>query len=116
MDPIRFIWILVFLNFTGLTFSQNVGTISGYISNKKTEELIVGAAIVDYNNKSIGTVSNINGYYKLALSKGKHQLSISYTGMKADTFSIFIDSSSNITKNSALILLFIIIQFVSNGK
>ena len=102
MDPIRFIWILVFLNFTGLTFSQNVGTISGYISNKKTEELIVGAAIVDYNNKSIGTVSNINGYYKLALSKGKHQLSISYTGMKADTFSIFIDSSSNITKNSAL--------------
>lgn len=99
MARIKISSIIAFLCAISIVCAQNTGIITGYVSNKKNAEIIVGAAIVDLNNKSLGAISDINGYYQLSLSTGFHRLFCVFSGMKSDTFNVFIDSTTSAVKN-----------------
>ncbi len=54
-------------------------TISGYVKDLSTGELLIGATI-SVNGGSIGTISNNYGFYSLTLSEPKDSLTCSYIG------------------------------------
>ena len=64
-------------------------TISGYIKNSKTGKPIPNANIF-IRGTDLGTVSNINGYYKINLSNGAHIVETSIIGFKTDIREIII--------------------------
>ncbi|OFY84050.1 MAG: hypothetical protein A3F72_11765 [Bacteroidetes bacterium RIFCSPLOWO2_12_FULL_35_15] len=72
--------------------AQEYGILKGEIMDAFTKEAIVGAAIYDANDITRGVISDVNGNYELRLNLGKHKMICSFVGMKADTFSVYIDS------------------------
>ncbi|MBN1117774.1 MAG: TonB-dependent receptor [Bacteroidales bacterium] len=54
-------------------------TISGYITDEKTNEVLIGATL--YNkNTGTGTLSNSYGFFSLSLEEGEYNLASSYLG------------------------------------
>ena len=76
-----FKFLLVFL----ITFQINVligqknTTLSGYIKNNNSSEVIIGARIY-CDSLLVGTVSNVYGFYSLSLPPGKHRIFFSSIG------------------------------------
>ena len=54
-------------------------TISGYISDKASDEMLISANIYDFESSS-GTVSNTYGFYSITLPAGEVNLRASYIG------------------------------------
>jgi outer membrane receptor protein involved in Fe transport len=73
--------------------AQGYGVLKGSVMEASTKESIVGANIYDAFDITRGVVSDVNGNYELRMSLGKHKLICSFIGMRADTFTVFIDSS-----------------------
>ncbi|MCB0703957.1 MAG: TonB-dependent receptor [Saprospiraceae bacterium] len=70
-------------------------TISGYISDAETGEMLIGANAYDFQTKG-GTVSNTYGFYAMTLAPDSVYLSISYVGYQPKTFAL------NLTKDIIL--------------
>lgn len=62
-------------------------TISGYITEYESEELLLGVSIYSALLQK-GTVSNDYGFYSLTLPEGKHEIIISYLGYSTKTVEI----------------------------
>ncbi|ANW95679.1 collagen-binding protein [Wenyingzhuangia fucanilytica] len=95
MKKILFVLLLCFIN----SFSQEKFTISGSIKDSASGETLIGVSIIDKDNYQ-GTVTNEYGFYSLTLSKGKHNIEISYLGY--NTISKPLDLTKNITLNFSL--------------
>ncbi len=67
--------------FPALSYAQKTKNfiISGYIRDTATNETLMGANIYIASLQK-GAVTDINGYYTIALPEGKHTLRISYVG------------------------------------
>ncbi|MGZ4076655.1 MAG: TonB-dependent receptor, partial [Bacteroidia bacterium] len=96
--------IFVFSSF--LIHAQQYGILKGVVMDAFTKEAVVGATIYDANDITRGVVSDVNGNYELRLNLGKHKMICSFISMKADTFSVYIDSMKTseyniLLKNSA---------------
>ncbi|MBP5413057.1 MAG: hypothetical protein J6Y47_07375, partial [Bacteroidales bacterium] len=44
-------------------------TVSGYITDQKSQETVIGAAVFDQNSRH-GTISNTFGFYSITLNDG----------------------------------------------
>ncbi|WP_375578757.1 TonB-dependent receptor [Marivirga tractuosa] len=62
-----------------ITVAQNHFTISGYITDASSAEILIGANVA-LNYPSTGTVTNNYGYYSLTLPEDEYTLYISYVG------------------------------------
>ncbi len=60
---------------------QGQNTITGFISDRKTEEPVIGAS-VHVDNTTINVATDQYGYYTISLPVGVHTLSIQSVGMK----------------------------------
>lgn len=58
--------------------AQNIITISGFVYESKTEELLPGATI-SINDKT-GTVTNQQSFYSIRVPKGKNRITVSFIG------------------------------------
>ncbi len=90
--------IIFLLCFTLITFfaqaqSTTRFSVSGTIVDEKNTP-IVGAAIVDSDNTSTGTISDNNGAYKLNLRSGTYSISVSCLGYEDATRSITLTKST----------------------
>ena len=56
--------------------SQAQSLISGYISEKNSNEAISNVHILTQNNE--GTYTDINGFFQLNLKEGKHQITFQH--------------------------------------
>jgi outer membrane cobalamin receptor len=65
-----------------MAYSQEKQSISGYISDSKTGERLIGAHVYVKELKQ-GTATNLYGFYSLTLPKGEYDLQISYIGYKS---------------------------------
>jgi len=80
------------LNFV---FSQN-SVLSGYITDSKTGEAIIGANIMDLES-SVGTSSNKFGFFTLNLKKNEiHQVKFSYVGYDTKVIDIQINKDKSL--------------------
>lgn len=78
----RKFFLLILINFITFSFSFGQGTIRGKITDENGESAI-GAAVVLKSNRSVGTVTDLNGSYSLKISDTTPQtLVISYIGYK----------------------------------
>jgi len=75
---IHFVIILFFSN----AYAQEKYTLSGYVKNMESGEVLNGASI-QIKESDNGTVSNEYGFYSITLIKGTYVFTISYVGMES---------------------------------
>ena len=95
MKKILFVFLLCFIKMS----AQDKFTIGGTIKDSASGETLIGVNIIDKDNYQ-GTVTNEYGFYSLTLSKGTHNIEISYIGY--NTISKKIDINKNKTLNFSL--------------
>ncbi len=82
------------------------GTITGFISDNKTGEPVIGASVHVENTKTQVTTDQF-GYYTIAVPKGRHTLSIQSIGMKDTRRQVLVygDGKFNIEMQNQIISL-----------
>ncbi len=92
----RTIFIFLFFTITSSAFSQK-SILSGYVVDKKSGEVIIGANIVDITTQ-VGTSTNKFGYFTFSILKNEiHHLQISYIGYETKTISIQLNADTIFT-------------------
>ena len=91
---IKKIIIFILLLLVIKTNSQNI-TLSGYVRDSTNGESIVGASIYKQGT-TIGTTSNVYGFYSISLPKGKNTIVFSYIGYQQITKELYLETSTNI--------------------
>jgi hypothetical protein len=88
-------------------FGQTVSkhTISGYISDAKSGERLIGATVIDKRSGQ-GAVTNTYGFYSLTLPKDSVTLLVSYIGFQSKGIQAYLNSNLeiNIPLESAALL------------
>ncbi len=79
--------------------SQKEFTISGYVEDKSTGELLIGANVYDVRSKK-GTSTNVYGFYSLTIKEGLVSINYSYLGCQIETKNF--DHSKDVTINVEL--------------
>jgi iron complex outermembrane receptor protein len=77
-----------FLFATLLSFGQ--ARISGTVVDALTREPVIGGYVILKKDPSIGAVTNVEGYFKIDLEEGTHELIFKYTGMENDTIEVVV--------------------------
>ena len=89
---------IMLLAFFGLNAQKF--TISGYVSDLKTQEKIIGAIVYDVNTKK-ATTSNAYGFYSLTLPSDSIKLYVSYIGFAPQRKTFFL--KENLSLNIDLV-------------
>ncbi len=92
--------ITVLLFFLSSILCAQKYTVSGYVKDAGSGEVLIGATVVDKNQPSIGVATNIYGYYSFELPKGEYTLKASYIGFA--TKEVAINLQENVTMNFGL--------------
>lgn len=95
----QFVCCLCFLLSSFSLYSQN-NVLNGYIKDQSTGEVLIGATVYNQTNQS-SSVTNVYGYYSIALEEGENELLIAYIGYV--TVSITIESSEAEQRNIELV-------------
>ena len=69
----------VLLLTSGLAWSQNKYTLSGYVRDSLSGETLIGASVT-VSGKSKGIISNPYGFYSITLDEGTYIVSATFTG------------------------------------
>jgi len=88
----KFILVFIISLMASFIFAQKNAIISGKIIDKSNGETLIGA-IVHLEGTSIGTVTDIEGKFKLTVNPGSYTLTIRYVGYEAG--SIKVEAKSN---------------------
>ncbi len=96
MKKIAVIFILV-LSFQ-YTFSQEY-TVNGMVKNVKTNEPVIGAAVFELGDATVGTATDTEGFFSLRFSKKHILLKIAYIGYKDTTFDITLNNDTVLIVN-----------------
>jgi hypothetical protein len=75
-----------------LGLGQTKYTLSGFVKEKGSEELLLGASIAIPALKT-GTVTNNYGFYSLTLPAGEYELVVTYIGYKPKAFKINLNAN-----------------------
>lgn len=75
-------------------------TLSGVVTDAESGEPLVGASVVTQDGK--GVTTDLDGKYKLKLSKGLHKVQYSFIGYDPKTKEIDLSSGAPVTKNVKL--------------
>ena len=86
----------VITSFTAATAFGQQYTVSGYVKDRATGEVLVGATVYDASLQK-GTATNGYGFYSLSLPAGNHTLNCSFVGYQADEFSVSLNG--NVSRN-----------------
>ena len=73
---------LVLLCQLNFSFSQNNGSVYGFVTDSSNGEALIGANVF-ITNLALGMATDINGYYVLqGIPSGSYEVSVSYVGYK----------------------------------
>lgn len=86
----------IFLLFTSFTVVSQSYTVSGFITDKKSGETLIGATVVNKANRQIGVTSNTYGYYSITLPKGNCELLFTYMGYQEQIVKIELNESKKV--------------------
>ncbi|NPD47680.1 TonB-dependent receptor [Lentimicrobium sp. L6] len=70
-------------------------TISGRITDAENGEDLIGATVWE-SSSSMGTTSNVYGFYSLSIPEGKHSITYSYMGFEAQTIDVDFNGDKTI--------------------
>ncbi|MDA3882838.1 MAG: TonB-dependent receptor [Bacteroidales bacterium] len=89
----RILYIVFFVCLSFSAYSQEYCTVSGYVKDKKTGEVLIGALLYEKTHNK-GVITNGYGYYSFSLPAGKYTLSCSYLGYETENFDILLAQHS----------------------
>lgn len=86
-------------------------TISGYLTDKSSQETLIGANIFENNHRE-GTTTNAYGFYSITLPEGKSNLAFSYIGYESTNkeLELLKDTLINIELKSNTLLQEVVIE------
>ena len=87
----KVIFLLLILNFN-LIFTQKSFTISGYVQDSDSKELIIGASVIVPELK-IGTITNSYGFFSLTLNEGNYNLNFQNLGYENESLNLILDKN-----------------------
>ena len=87
----KVIFLLLILNFN-LIFTQKSFTISGYVQDSNSNELIIGASVIVKELK-IGTITNSYGFFSLTLNEGNYNLNFQNLGYENESLNLILDKN-----------------------
>ena len=87
----KVIFLLLILNFN-LIFTQKSFTISGYVQDGNSNELIIGASVIVQELK-IGTITNSYGFFSLTLNEGNYNLNFQNLGYEIESLNLILDKN-----------------------
>ncbi len=87
----KVIFLLLILNFN-LIFTQKSFTISGYVQDIDSKELIIGASVIVQELK-IGTITNSYGFFSLTLNEGNYNLNFQNLGYENESLNLILDKN-----------------------
>lgn len=88
--------MLLCLSWLSITRAQNKFTISGYVEDAKTGEVLIGANVYDQNTL-LGTATNTYGFFSLTLPEGPVAFTVSFVGYPAYVDSFYIRRDTQFT-------------------
>jgi hypothetical protein len=89
--------LLLFILFTSFAnLAQQKSTISGYLTDAKSGEALIGAKVYIPSLK-VGAETNTYGFYSLTVEKGTYTIEFRFTGL--DTYSKVFDLSKDVSFN-----------------
>lgn len=91
--------ILVTMSVFCLTAQQNNSTLSGYVTEQGSRELLIGVNVY-FPEIAKGTTTNRYGFYSITLPKGKYRVAYSFVGYQVEVRDI--DLQTNITLDISL--------------
>ena len=77
------IFLLVILLFSLNINSQNNFTLSGYVLDSQTNELVIGASVI-IDELNIGTITNSYGFFSITVKEGNYSVKTQNLGYKDD--------------------------------
>ena len=98
---IRIASVFLLLLFSVQSWAQNNAKIFGKVVDE-SGEVLTGASIIYRTDVSIGAIADFDGKYVLSVPSGKCKLICRYTGMKADTITLNINSGQQKEVNFTL--------------
>src|SRR5688572_27234876 len=100
--PFMKVYLLLFLTlltFTSTAFAQQNGTLAGKVTDKATNEPVIGA-VVFITGSTKGSLTDENGNYALKLEAGIYKIAVTYVSYKQSTYdNIKIESGKTTTLN-----------------
>jgi len=112
MKTFNLCFFFVFLIFSSLSVCAQSVSITGFIINEKTGDIIKNASVFETGD-GIGTISNNKGFFKLILKPGNKKIKVSDSGfssflkvleLKKDTVltvGLLPENTKNIKRNDA---------------
>jgi hypothetical protein len=81
--------------------NPNTFTISGFVKDSLTGEMLIGAAITVKEMPQTGAISNAYGFYSLTIREGTYNLTAHFTGYKPLSFQVTLNQ--NVRQNFNLV-------------
>ncbi|RUA33660.1 MAG: hypothetical protein DSY77_09150 [Bacteroidetes bacterium] len=72
--------IIILLFFLASSLHAQKYTVSGYVKDAGSGEVLIGATVVNKNKPGVGQATNVYGFYSFELPKGEYTLKASYVG------------------------------------
>lgn len=89
------LFLVLMLTVPGITRGQDINVVSGKVTDSGNEPLI-GVTIIDINDPTNGTITDVDGSYQLRLSSPNTSLRFSYIGFVAQTIEVGNQSTINV--------------------
>lgn len=80
---------------------QEMGTISGYVSNQATAAPLSGATI-QIEGSTLRTATERDGTFTLNVSPGSYTLSVTYTGLDSERISVVVEAGKRVSRDIPL--------------
>lgn len=93
----KFSLTLVSILFFAVSYSQDMGTLRGTVSDDT--ETLIGASVIMLDHPSIGAATDIEGNYLFSLPVGVHKVVCSFTGMRPDTVQVTVRKGEITVRN-----------------
>ena len=106
----KYLTLLAAALFCSMAATAQQYTVSGYITDGKSAETIIGATVYDENSHH-GTASNNFGFYSLTLAAGQHSIAFSYVGYNRQVIGLNLhrDTVININLSSDIELAEVVV-------
>lgn len=92
----KHLYIFILAIFFSFSSEAQKYTISGYVEDFTTGERLIGVAVYDANKTSIGTVTNVYGYFSMTIPAGTTKLTAAFVGYNP------VQSEFNLTKDTLI--------------
>ena len=90
--------ILISALFYQLTFSQTF-TVNGIVKDAKTNNPVIGAAVFELSDATIGTATDTEGFFSLSFEKTHILLKVAYIGYKDTVFDLHLQNDTALIVN-----------------